>query len=207
METAEDQSTRLTDLWLTRAVDYCVLLAFVILVASWSGLVVVIAGQVVRGWVVSVSLLLASLLLVITKAVRRRRAGSGTSQQPRNGLRPWGLGLMAITTGLCSAFGALDDLGATYHVLEPRGPGGCQAVVRETSFLMSGRGEVYAVTVVGLGWRASQWTTDDGYRPVAVGSYDLKWGGDGGVFTVSGSNVDPVLPSLHEVSCRIPGRG
>jgi hypothetical protein len=50
-------------------------------------------------------------------------------------------------------------------------------------------------------------TTDDRYRPVAVGSYDLKWDGDEGVHTVSGSNVDPVWPSLHEVSCRIPGRG
>ncbi|MFM9559416.1 hypothetical protein ACKI19_45135, partial [Streptomyces caniscabiei] len=61
----------------------------------------------------------------------------------------------------------MDDLvsDAEYHVLRPPGPGGCTAVVRETSFLVIGSGEAYAVGRTGLALGESgSWTVDDGYR-------------------------------------------
>lgn len=53
----------------------------------------------------------------------------------------------------------------------------------------------------GIGRRESSWSTDDGYRPIAAGSYDLHWGDAGGVLTVHG-DIDPVWPEVHEVHCR-----
>ncbi|WP_221352262.1 hypothetical protein [Streptomyces beigongshangae] len=95
-----------------------------------------------------------------------------------------------------TAGGAADDLisGAEYHVLRPSGPGGCTAVVRETSFLMSGAGEAYAVEHTGLALsEAGSWAVDDGYRPVAAGTYELDWGRDGGDLEINGTSTDPIV--------------
>lgn len=45
------------------------------------------------------------------------------------------------------------------------------------------------------------WTADDGIRPIADGSYELKWGLTEGTLLVRGSNGNPVWPALHGVSC------
>ncbi len=79
-------------------------------------------------------------------------------------------------------------------MLRPTGPGGCTAVVRETSFLVIGDGEAYAVGRTGLALgEAGSWVVDDGYRPVAAGTYKLEWERDGGLLVVSGSGTDPVV--------------
>ncbi|MFF7858734.1 hypothetical protein [Streptomyces sp. NPDC007904] len=90
----------------------------------------------------------------------------------------------------------MDDLisDAEYHVLRPAGPEGCTVVVRETSFLAIGNGEAYAVGHTGLALGESgSWTVDDGYRPVAAGTYALGWGRDGGFLRISGTSTDPVI--------------
>lgn len=74
-------------------------------------------------------------------------------------------------------------------------------MVRETSFLFAGSGEVYAVGASGIGWTRSSWTADDGYEPVASGTYELHWSADGGTLTVNGTTTNPVWPSLHELDC------
>ncbi|MFD8212387.1 hypothetical protein ACFV2U_01245 [Streptomyces sp. NPDC059697] len=100
------------------------------------------------------------------------------------------------TAVLGAAWGAADDLisDAEYHRLRPPGPGGCTAVVRETSFLVIGKGEAYAVGRTGLALGESgSWTVDDGYRPVGAGTYELDRGRDGGLLWISGTSTDPVL--------------
>ncbi|MCT9113270.1 hypothetical protein N4G69_48480 [Streptomyces mirabilis] len=95
-----------------------------------------------------------------------------------------------------TAWGAVDDLisDARYHVLRPAGPGSCTVVVRETSLLMIGNGEAYAVGRTGLALgQSGSWTVDDGYRPVDAGTYALDWGRDGGLLRIRGTSTDPVL--------------
>lgn len=205
MKTDEYHSVQLVEPRLGRAADFCVLLAFFVFIAGCGGLVFVVSGQVVRGWAVCIVLLAVSLVLVIIRAAKRRRSGPGTTKQGRSGLGTWALRLMVLVAGAGGLLGALGDLGfdATYQVLEPQGPGGCRAAVRETSFLMSGGGEVFAVSAVGIGWRMSDWTADDGYRPIAAGSYTFQWRADSGILVIGGSATDPVWPAIHEVSCQL----
>ncbi|UUU23764.1 hypothetical protein [Streptomyces sp. DSM 40750] len=165
-------------------------------VASWSSLLLVVQGRVVPGWGVSATLLVVSLLLrwALTQVGRPTDA----SRHPREPAR-WarlGSSLLIATAVLGTAWGAVDDLtsDADYRVLRPAGPGGCTAVVRETSFLVIGNGEVYAVGHTGLALGESgSWTVDDGYRPIDAGAYELDWGRDGGRLLLSGTSTDPIL--------------
>ncbi|MCX4993095.1 MULTISPECIES: hypothetical protein [unclassified Streptomyces] len=98
-------------------------------------------------------------------------------------------GVVPAVTGTSTQHGS----DAEYLVLRPAGPGGCTVVVRETSFLVIGNGEAYAVGRSGLALGESgSWTVDDGYRPVGAGAYELDWGRDGGLLRVSGTSTDPV---------------
>jgi hypothetical protein len=176
----------------------CAVLAAVVVAAGWSGLLLMVGGRVVPGWA------LGGALLVVSSATglfRRRVRGSAPGPDGADRIPRWARTLLTVVTALGSALGALNDLSATYHVLTPDGPGGCRAVARETSFLFAGSGEVYEVGPVGIGRRVGSWTADDGYRPIASGTYELTWGTDGGVLNVSGRGGDPVWPALHEVGC------
>lgn len=172
----------------------------VAVVASWSGQLLVVAGKVIPGWAVGSALLVAALTLMRIRRGRRRPAAAAGSRRRRVLLRSL-FALLVLAAVLGSVGRAASDLGANYHVLEPRGPGGCTAVVRETSFLFAGSGEVYAVGASGIAWTRSSWTADDGYEPVAAGSYELHWSSDSGTLTVNGTTTDPVWPSLHELRC------
>ncbi|MBQ0848125.1 hypothetical protein J8N05_07855 [Streptomyces sp. BH-SS-21] len=170
-------------------------------VGSWSGLLLVVRGRVVPGWALSAALLVMALVLRWVLARAGRPAPTDAVRLPRK--RTWravwvplGTRLLIVTAVLGTAGGAVNDqvLGAEYHVLRPSGPGGCTAVVREASFLMSGGGEAYAVGRTGLALgTAGSWTVDDGYRPVASGTYTLVWGRDGGLLRISGTSTDPVV--------------
>ncbi|MBT2547255.1 hypothetical protein [Arthrobacter sp. ISL-65] len=196
MKTGENLSGRLNVPLLRRAATCCLLLAAVTALANLGGLVLVIAGGVLPGWAITAMLLAASLaLLLIT-----RRATGGGSRTRRNALISLLYRLVVFGVGLSSLTGALGDLSATYHVLEPEGPNGCRAVAREYSFLFAGSGQVYAVGRSGIGTRVSSWTTDDGYEPIADGSYRLRWEADGGILRLMGG-IDPVWPALHGVTC------
>lgn len=177
-------------------------------VAGWSSPLLLAGGRVVPGWGVSAVLLAAALALrgVLRRTGRRHPAGTATLLGRRAGWIRWGGLLLIAVAALGTTLGAADDLvsSARYHVLRPVGPGGCTAVVRETSFLVIGTGEAYAVgrTGVALG-TAGSWTVDDGYRPFDAGTYALRWGPDGtGVLQISGRATDPVLGGgLVDVDC------
>lgn len=167
--------------------------------AGWGNVLLVILGQVIPGWAVSAALLVVSLVLM-------RVVVRSTTEPSRRPARARVLrGLLVAAAGLGCAVGVLDDLGSSsdYRVLEPTGPNGCTAVVRETSFLKIGNGEVYAVGPVGIAmWRSGSWVVDDGYRPIAEGTYDLRWGRDGGTLAIRGTEGDPVVGGgLHEIDC------
>ncbi|MYW34300.1 hypothetical protein GT040_34760 [Streptomyces sp. SID2119] len=58
------------------------------------------------------------------------------------------------------------------------------------------------VVAGGVAWKPTgSWTADDGIRPIAGGSYELKWGLKEGTLLIRGSNANPVWPALHGVSC------
>ncbi|MER5539434.1 hypothetical protein [Streptomyces mirabilis] len=165
-------------------------------VASWSRLLLVVRGRVVPGWGVSAALLVLSLVLRWALTRVSRPAGASGLPRKRATWARLGNGLLIVTAVLGTAWGAVDDLisDARYHVLRPAGPGSCTVVVRETSFLVIGNGEAYAVGRTGLALGESgSWTVDDGYRPVDAGTYTLHWGRDGGLLRISGTNTDPVL--------------
>ncbi len=173
-------------------------------VASWSSLLLVVQGRVVPGWGVSATLLV--MALVLRWALDRVGRRADASRLPRK-RATWrlGAGLLIGMAVLGTGWGAVDDLvsGAEYHVLRPSGPGGCTAVVRETSFLVIGNGEAYAVGHTGLALGESgSWTVDDGYRPVGAGMYELDWGRDGGLLRISGTSTDPITGGgIADIDC------
>jgi hypothetical protein len=174
-------------------------------VASWSDLLLVVGGRVVPGWGVSGVLFVLALVLWRTFVRAGRRGDAVLLSVVRAGwLRSTTVLLIAVAvSGI--AWGALGDLinEARYYVLRPTGPGGCTAVVRETSFLVIGNGEAYAVGRTGLAWgEAGSWVVDDGYRPVAAGTYTLDWGSDGGLLLIGGTGTDPVVGGgMTDIDC------
>ncbi|WP_416961806.1 hypothetical protein [Streptomyces sp. Agncl-13] len=174
--------------------------------ASWSDPLLVVWGHVVPGWGVSGVLLVLALVLWRTFLRAARRA---ETLRPLGARARWWAGLVSRVLIVVAAFGvvggALADLAleARYYVLRPTGPGGCEAVVRETSFLMIGNGEAYAVGRTGLAWgEAGSWVVDDGYRPVADGTYKVTWGPDGGLLLISGTSTDPVIRGgMTDIDC------
>ncbi|MFH8347641.1 hypothetical protein [Streptomyces sp. NPDC018045] len=169
-------------------------------VASWSDFLLVVAHHVIPGWLVGAAFLAISSALVLIRTVRRRSAPDRAREKGTVTGR-WILAFSVVAAGLGSALGAVGDLGAEYRMLEPRGPGGCQAVTRETAFLYAGSGDVYSVGAGGIGRPTGHWTADDGLRPIAAGSYGLSWGDDSGSLMIHGTATDPVRPALHDVDC------
>ncbi|MET7285582.1 hypothetical protein [Streptomyces sp. NPDC005573] len=172
-------------------------------VLAWSDYVLVVFGRVVPGWVpAGVALLTAAVLLrgrLFPDPPARRPPGAGPFRlRPVAGLAG---AVLILLIGLGVLIEALDDLGADYYVQGPYGPDGCRVVVRETSFLMSGRGDVYAAGFTGFGAHVGDWTADDGYRPWASGTYDLHWGPDGGSLLIEGDATDPVWSHVDTITC------
>jgi len=165
-------------------------------VASWSSLLLVVQGRVIPGWGVSATLLAMSLVLRWALTRVDRPTSPSRLLRKRAAWARLGSSLLIVTAVLGTGREAVDDLisDAEYHVLRPAGPGGCTVVVRETSFLGIGNGEAYAVGRSGLAvGRSGSWTVDDGYRPIAAGTYELDWVRDGGLLRISGTSTDPVL--------------
>lgn len=185
--------------WKRRAAGYDMAVAGLLLLAAatgWSDLVLLVSGSVVPGWALCVVLLCAAAVLSGVRAVRVR-SGAGRTGMPSRPLPVRAVrGVALVAAVLSCAAGALDELGAEYYVLHPTGPGGCTAVVRETSFLVIGSGDVYAIGPSHIGWGPSgSWIADDGYRPVARGAYELRWNGRGGRGTIQvhGTETDPIV--------------
>jgi len=171
--------------------------------ASWSDLLLLVWGHVVPDWEVSGVLFVLALALWWTFL---RAAGRAQATRLAGTRARWVSPMSAVLIGVGTlgiAWGAVGDLDARYYVLRPTGPGGCTAVVRETSFLMIGNGEAYAVGRTGLALgEAGSWVVDDGYRPVADGAYELDWEQDGGLLVISGTSTDPVLRGgMTDIDC------
>ncbi|WP_104089882.1 hypothetical protein [Arthrobacter sp. GMC3] len=172
-------------------------------VGGMFGLLLVWGGRVMPAWAVGATLLLVSLLLTVARSIIRKQRNRATGEGSPRRRSGWWTAL-AVVTAICAGFIGFRDLAfdASYQVLQPSGPGFCQAVAREDSFLFSGGGELYKVGFGGIGMPVSSWTADDGYRPIESGSYDFKWTSDGALLSVYGSGVDPVWPELHDFDCR-----
>ncbi|MBC9717815.1 hypothetical protein H9Y04_35320 [Streptomyces sp. TRM66268-LWL] len=201
METLQRLARRATGLsgYVLGAIVLMVLAAAV----SWSGMLLVFAEQAIPGWQAGAGLFSAGLGLLWMRSKRIRRAPdtAATSLSARTRRL---LILFVAATGLVGGLGAAGDLveGAEYFVLEPSGPDGCRAVVRESTFLVIGNGEVYTTGAMGIVWHpVSSWRTDDGIRPIASGSYEMKWSREGGVLVVKDDGINPVMPALHTVDC------
>lgn len=166
-----------------------------LVVLGWCGLIVVFGPFVLPPWTIGTALLVAAVIL--GRIYQRLCIGEDD--------RPMTPAWRAVTTmaavGCVVAFLGDAAFGATYTVPKPSAPGGCQAVVRESSFLMSGGGQVYSVHPIGVGWRTGSWTADDGLRPIDDEQYELSWGLENGALLVRGDGRNPVYPGLHEVTC------
>lgn len=165
----------------------CLLLALGVVVAFFNGWILIIGSHVIRSWIVSCALLLAALVLLWVRAKKHRSDNVNDGIWGR--MRPIVTFLLVVAVGVGSAIGAFFDIGTHNLVLDPRGPDGCQLVVRESAFLMSGRGEVFAVNAIGIGRSAGKWDSNREYRPVEAGLYTLIWGPVSGELTVSGATV------------------
>lgn len=181
---------------LRRLETACLALAAMTAVAQLGALLLVIGGTVLTFWAVSGMLLVASVTLRMVSS----RAARGTEVPPFAAHVRLLRSIVASAVCLICLGGAFSDLGASYRVLDPPAANGCRAVAREFSFLFAGRGDAYAVRFGWIGLRASSWTTDDGYEPVARGSYTLDWDGNDGVLNLIGG-IDPVWPAAHAIPC------
>ncbi|ANZ41807.1 hypothetical protein BBK82_43605 [Lentzea guizhouensis] len=168
------------------AVAGLVLAAGMCSLVGWTAGVVVVAGTwVVPDWAVSGGLLVVAFAVALIRWVRMA----------------WPFGLVAVGTSLAVALSWVGDRSATYTVL-PAAPGGCHVVVRETSFLFAGDGEVFLTTPLGIGLGRGTYVTDDGYRPVTVGNYVFGWENGIGSLRLTGKPGDPILrSSVRTLEC------
>ncbi len=187
---------------LRRASAICGLSAILLIALGWSGLILMVGGFILPPWILGA--VLSGVSVVLARIGRKTRIDLKDQDQPtaRSWERFFSRALIALSiAGSVLAFLGDAVYSATYTNLEPVGPDGCRAVVRETSFLMLGEGHVYAVHPWGVGWLTGSWTADDGVRPIEDGSYRLSWSVGGGSLLLQGNGGNPVWPGLHEVSC------
>ena len=184
------------------AARVCLLLSGVAAAGGMFGYFLVWGPMVAPGWVVSTAFLFASLVIAVIRASTRRRLGRASGEAQHRHPSGWWVALTVIAV-VCTGLLGFGDvaLGARYTVLQPSGPSFCEAVVRETSFLMSGGGELYAVGFGGIARPVSSWTADDGYRPIDSGTYEFTWTTGGALLKVHGNGHDPVWPGLHGFDC------
>ncbi|MCC9205006.1 hypothetical protein [Arthrobacter sp. zg-Y769] len=161
----------------------CLLLGLVGILASATGWVLVIGSWIVSPGMAAIALLLVALAFRWLSSWSRN--GDHPNTRPRSSVPA----LLASAAVASLAFGSLLITGTESFILEPQGPEGCRAAVRESSFFTSGSGRVYAVGRYGIGRLAGEWHTDDGYRPIEAGNYTLAWNATGGVLTVDGAST------------------
>ncbi len=169
------------------------------------GFVLVWGGQVMPSWAVSAVLLAISLALVGARTLMRKHRARRSDEHGPPARRAagwtaaWVTGAASVALG--SALGLAADQPATYTVLASSGPGTCQVAVRESSFLFAGAGDAYAVGPGGLGRPVGSWTADDGYQPIASGTYDLEWDDGSAVLSLHSDVGNPVWPASHFFDC------
>ena len=158
-------------------------LALVLILLSWAGVLVVVGLHVVSTWAAAPVLLVAGTGARVVLSLRT---------VPRPSLRSgWRRALLVSTSCawvLVPPTAAWQLLGSpSYTVAQHAGSDRCRVVVVETSFLFAAGGTVY----VAGGWspfarRAGSYQTDDGARPVRDSGLDVTWGEGEGEVEVEG---------------------
>ncbi|MET9227869.1 hypothetical protein [Lentzea sp. NPDC003310] len=168
------------------AVSGLVLAAGAYALAGWMfGLMIVAGTWVVPAWVPSAALLVVAFVVALVRRVRLS----------------WPSRVVAVLTSAVALLSWVGDLSATYTVL-PASPDGCRVVVRESSFLFAGDGEVFLTSPFGIGPGMGTYQTDDGYRPVTVGDYEFRWESGVGRLSFTGNSTDPILRStIRTLEC------
>jgi hypothetical protein len=166
------------------------LLGFGVVIGFFNGWILVVGSHVIRAWILSSGLLLASLVLWVLWTVRgSRRPGPRRNDGRWGQVRSVAFFMLVAVVGAGSAMVAFFDLGTSNFILDPHGPDGCRAVVRETAMFGGSQGEAYAVGIIGVGRSAGKWHTYDVYRPINAGDYTLVWTASGGELTIADAYV------------------
>ena len=167
---------------------------------------VVLGSFVPRYWHLAGILTLAGTAGLAAGSYRRLMNEEQGRSRPRGLLRRAGVVLTTLTVLLVAAVALIPvSLGAavtTYHVLSPRGPDGCRIVVAEDTFLLLGSGRVFVLPAAAHQARqVAQFTTDDGYRPVSLGTYRLTWTGSKADLALWGDAGAPVFWEPVPLGC------
>lgn len=166
------------------------LLGFGVVVGFFNGWILVVGSHVMRAWILSSALLLAALVLWVLWILRGSRRPGPRRDEGRWGLmRSVAFFMLVSVVGAGSAMVAFFDWGTSNYILDPHGPDGCRAVVRERAMLGGSQGEAYAVGIIGVGRSAGKWHTNDLHRPISAGDYTLVWTASGGELTIADAYV------------------
>ena len=167
---------------------------------------VVLGSFVPRYWhLAGIFTLAGTATLAAGSSLRLGNEAQGRSR-PRGFLRRAGVVLATLAVLLVSVTALIPiGLGAavtSYHVLAPRGSDGCRVVVAEDTFLLLGSGRVFVLSAGAHEARqVARFTTDDGYRPVSLGTYRLTWTGSEADLTLWGDSDAPVFWQPVPLSC------
>ena len=167
---------------------------------------VVLGSFVPRYWHLAGIVTLVGTAALVAGSYRRLENEAQGRSRPRGLLRRAGVVLTTLTVLLVAAIALIPvSLGAavtTYHVLKPRGPDGCRIVVAEDAFLLLGSGRVFVLPAGARQVRqVTQFTTDDGYRPVSLGTYRLTWIGSKADLALWGDAGAPVFWQPVPLGC------
>ena len=166
------------------------LLGFGVVIGFFNGWILVVGSHVIRAWILSSGLLLASLVLWVLWVVRGSRRPGREGMMGAGGLmRSVAFFMLVSVVGAGSAMVAFFDWGTSNFILDPHGPDDCRAVVRERAMLGGSQGEAYAVGIIGVGRSAGKWHTYDLHRPINAGDYTLVWTASGGELTIADAYV------------------
>lgn len=181
----------------------CAVLALVALVTVlWEAGDVVVLGDVVpRRWAVTAGLFAVGAALLSASAMVSRGASAAFG-----GLRRAATGVVTVAllgaASVCCVGVGLVDATSNWAVLQPGSAQGCRVVVEERSFLLLGSGVVH---VLPPGERrprpVASYVADDGYRPVTVGTWSLRWDEETAHLRLWGTEHQPVFDGDVSVPC------
>ena len=159
---------------------------------------VVVAGFVPRRWHAVGAVMVIGFGLLVSAALVRVDSDDRLPELPRRPLLARVVtGAVATLAVLASATGfavvSLSDAVTTFHVLAPSSDTGCRVVVGENSSLLQGSGRVYVLPSGAHRPRLlASYGADDGYRPISMGTYRLRWDAESAHLTLWGTRDRPV---------------
>lgn len=167
---------------------------------------IVLGSFVPRYWQLAGALTAAGIAALAVGSCLRMVGEEGGRLSPRGVLRRSGVVLATLAVVLVAAAAlvpiSLAAATTSYHVLTPSGPDGCRIVVAEDTFLLLGSGRIFVLGAGSLQAReVGRFDTDDGYRPISLGTYRLSWNGVQGDLSLWGEDNAPVFYRPVPLSC------